>query len=429
MQPLSTDSYKGVRDFYPEDQFIQNYIFEVWKSTAESFGYLEYNASPLELASLYEAKSGEEIINDQTYTFTDRGGREVTLRPEMTPTVARMIARKRGELLPPIRWYSIPNLFRYEKPQRGRLREHFQLNIDMFGASTIESDTEIILLAHSLLLNFGATDTDFVIKINSRKIINALFAHFSISDGDAHTLSKAIDKQRKISASAFETAIAEILNEKTKEFIHYLTTPQDLIALLGEKESEITHITSLIQLLDASGIKNIEFDPTLMRGFDYYTGFVFEIFDTHKDNPRALFGGGRYDKLLEIFGVEPLPAVGFGVGDVTTRDFLETHNLLPDYKNSIDIFLCRIDNTANSYTQSVAKSLRNAGLNILVDVTGRKTGDQIKYAHKQNIPYLICIGENEEKTNVLKIRNMESRVEIELKESDIAQYINEQRAL
>lgn len=252
MAKLSTESYKGVRDFYPEDQKIQNYIFNTWRKVAEEFGYEEYSASILEPTELYTEKSGAEIVNEQTFTFIDRGERSVTLRPEMTPTLARMVATRRKSLKFPLRWYSIPNLFRYERPQRGRKREHWQLNCDLLGVAGTEGDIEMITLAYKVMRVFGARDEDFEIKIN-----NANASNF-----------------------------------------------KDIAS-------------------------NIVYDEALARGQTYYTGMVFEIFDKNADNPRALAGGGRYDNLLELFDVEPVPAVGFGMGDITIRDFLETHKLKP----------------------------------------------------------------------------------------------------
>lgn len=250
---LSTEPYKGVRDFYPEDMAIQNYIFGIWRKVAEQGGYQEYSASLLEPTEIYTEKSGAEIVNEQTFTFTDRGDRSVTLRPEMTPTLARMVAARRRNLKFPLRWYSIPNVFRYERPQRGRKREHWQLNVDLLGVAGLEGDREMISLAYSMIKAFGAKDDDFEIRINN----------------------------------------ADISNFK-----------------------DIAH--------------NLVFDPELARGQTYYTGVVFEIFDTNKENGRAIAGGGRYDNLLELFEAEPVPAVGFAMGDVTMRDFLETHKLLPN---------------------------------------------------------------------------------------------------
>lgn len=262
MAKLDTAPYKGVQDFYPEDMVIQNYVFSVWRKVSAQFGYEEYSASPLELAEIYKEKSGEEIVNEQMFTFTDRGGREVALRPEMTPTLARMVAARRKTLRFPLRWFSIPNLFRYEKPQRGRRREHWQFNCDLLGLSDITADLETVSIAHAIMKEFGASEDTFEIRLN-------------YPNGKDGELEEFVSKLRE------------------------------------------------------TGITNTKIDESLARGQAYYTGIVFEIFDTNPDNNRSLAGGGRYDDLLLMFDVEPTPAVGFAMGDITIKDFLETHKLKP----------------------------------------------------------------------------------------------------
>ncbi len=421
---LSTESYKGVRDFYPEDLFVQNYIFNKWREIAEKFGYLEYNASVLEPAELYKAKTGEEIVNEQTYTFTDRGEREVTLRPEMTPTIARMVAGQHHNLTFPLRWYSIPNLFRYEKPQRGRLREHWQLNVDIFGVNSIQADIEIISIADQILRNFGAKSSDFVIKVNSRKIINNLYKRFDLNEDDSHKISKIIDKKEKISSGAFDGAIGEILKEKSGEFISLLESAEKLLEFFGENDSDVSDIITLIEQLNNIGTDNIVFEPTIMRGFDYYTGIVFEVFDLHPDNNRAILGGGRYDDLLDIFGAKKIPAVGFGAGDVTMKDFLATHNLLPKYKIPSDIYICTTNPEYTKEANVLANKLRNENLNVSVDLSGKKLGDQIKIAHKLQIPFVICLGEDEIKSGLYGVKNMETGKEDRVKLEQIYSVIN-----
>lgn len=354
---INTEPYKGVRDFYPEDMAIQNYIFSVWKKTAESFGYSEYNASILEYSNLYKEKSGDEIVNEQTYTFIDRGEREVTLRPEMTPTVARMIAAKRKAFAFPLRWYSIPNCFRYEKPQKGRLREFYQFNADIFGIEKIEADIEMISLAYQIMKNFGFKDEQFQIKIN----------------------------------------------------VNGNLTKQDAIDFI-EKLSNI-------------GIKNTSFSEEVVRGGEYYTGIVWEIYDTGKENTRAIFGGGRYDNLLDIFDVERVPAVGFGMGDVIIRDMLETYNILPKIKSTSELYICVMSENQINYAQNLAQKIRNDGINVTVDYSGKKTGDQIKYADKNKIPFVIVIGEEEVKTGKLKIKELETGKEIIVSEEEIVNII------
>ena len=416
---LSTESYRGVRDFYPEDLFVQNHIFNTWRKVVEQFGYLEYNASVLESAELYKAKTGEEIVNEQTYTFTDRGKREVTLRPEMTPTVARMVAGKQQELVFPLRWYSIPNLFRYEKPQRGRLREHWQLNVDIFGVDSVNADIEIITIAREIMRRFGAKNSDFVMKINNRKIINALYEKFGFNEKTSYKVSKIIDKKNKISANSFEEALTEIIDEKAKEFITLLESNQKLIEFFESENKYTNELAGLMEQLESLGITNAIFDPTLMRGFDYYTGMVFEVFDLHKDNNRSVFGGGRYDDLLDIFGANKIPAVGFGAGDVTMQDFLLMHDLMPKYKTQTDLYICTTDTKCLKEANVLANNLREKGLNVAVDLSGKKLGDQLKTANKQNIPFVICLGEDEIKSSLYGVKNMESGEEKKVKVEEI----------
>ncbi len=422
---LSLEPYKGTRDFYPKDQFIQNFIFGVWRKVAEKYGYLEYNASILEETDLYRAKSGEEIVSEQTYSFIDRGGRDVTIRPEMTPTVARMVAAKRRELSFPLRWYSIPNLFRYERPQRGRLREHWQLNVDIFGVDTIEADVEIISLAYGIMKEFGAKDENFIIKINGRKFLNFLAdKYLQISQENKHQIFKPIDRMNKISSEEFEKQGTEILKEKFVKLKNVISTknPSDLPGDINTAEG-VSDILNVITLLNRSGIKNVVFDPTVMRGFDYYTGTVFEMYDTNPANPRALFGGGRYDDLVGMFGVEKVSGVGFGWGDVTTRDFLETYNLLPEYYPPVQLYICHLEGFMEHANQ-LASSLRKEGINVVVDLTNRKIQAQIKTADKESIPFVVVVGEEEVKNNRFKIKDLRSGEETEVEALKIVDLIN-----
>jgi histidyl-tRNA synthetase len=302
---ISTEPYKGVRDFYPEDMAVQNYIFDTWKKVAKESGFVEYSASILEPAELYKSKTSTEIVNEQTFSFVDRGGRDVVLRPEMTPTLARMIAARRKALKFPLRWFSIPNVFRYEKPQRGRKREHWQLNCDLMGIAGVEAEVEIITLAYKIMKAFGAKDEDFVIKINDRKKIEEILLNSGVSKDNVPLVFRILDKKGKITDEEYDSELKKLGFDSNTEFSNIVS----------------------IEDFKNNGINNIVFDPSIVRGFDYYTGMVFEVFDTSPENNRSLFGGGRYDNLLELFGVDPVPTVGFGMGDVTIRDFLETHNL------------------------------------------------------------------------------------------------------
>lgn len=408
---ISTESYKGVRDFYPQDQAVQDYIFGVMGKVARLWGYEEYGASVLEPLQLYKSKSSEEIVSEQIYSFSDRGGRDVALRPEMTPTVARMIAAKIQELPAPIRWYSIPNLFRYEKPQRGRLREHWQLNVDIFGVSDLWAEVEVITMAFDLMKKFGASEKDFMIKINSRGLLDDLFKKINISEDKTQFVYRLIDKKEKMSENDFRHAtIALIGIKKAEELLESLYFGEGLLVQMAGSEAA-KRLNNTIEMLRNAGVSNLIFTPTLTRGFDYYTGVVFEVFDTDKENPRSLFGGGRYDDLVGAFTSQVVPAFGFGMGDVTIRDFLETHKLLPKIDSTTDLYICVPPETPMGEVYKIAENFREKGLNIAVDISGRKLSDQLKSLDKRGIPFVATIGSEELKSQKFTIRNTETREE------------------
>ncbi|MBU6390601.1 ATP phosphoribosyltransferase regulatory subunit, partial [Patescibacteria group bacterium] len=282
---ITTEPYKGVRDFYPEDMAVQNYIFAVWREVSEKFGYQEYAASILEPADLYRQKSGDEIVNDQMYLFTDKGGREVALRPEMTPSLARMVAARRKSLKFPLRWYSIPNVFRYERPQRGRRREHWQLNCDLMGvinSDPVNAEVEIIRLAYEIMKKFGARDGDFEIQINSRKLLSRIYKEFNINEIEGLAVIKIID--RKLTEREKEEELKRVLPNNEKA-VSYLMNP-DTIENRKVKDQQLDEseenkqLLTLIDKLDEFEIRNVVQKPSIARGFDYYTGMVFEVFDT-----------------------------------------------------------------------------------------------------------------------------------------------------
>jgi histidyl-tRNA synthetase len=371
MAHLSTQSYKGARDFYPEDKRVQNYIFDIWQRTVESFGYEQYDAPILESVELYAAKSGQEIVNEQTYQFVDRGGRNVALRPEMTPTVSRMIAARRQELGYPARWYSIPNLWRYERPQKGRLREHWQLNVDLFGLAGVEGDTELIEIASTIMKKFGAQEKMYKIRLNSRKLVNVMMADYLELDVmQSELMIKLFDRKDKISHEDFRDRAASIFDEDKMQVglkriaaVLAAKTMKELpLELLNS--SAVSEVQRLFTLLKERDIHNVVFDITLMRGFDYYTDIVFEVFDTDPENNRSIFGGGRYDGLVSLFGVDPIPTVGFGMGDVVIKDFLETHNLLPTLAPKTDVYMVVVDGDSMNGAHKLAHNLREEGVNV-----------------------------------------------------------------
>jgi histidyl-tRNA synthetase len=411
---VSTEPYKGVRDFYPEDMVVQNHIFSVWKKTVEKFGFTEYNASILEPAELYKAKTSDEIVNEQTYTFIDRGDREVTLRPEMTPTVARMVAGRRRELGFPLRWYSIPNVFRYERPQRGRLREHWQLNVDMFGLAGTEADVELIAVAHEIMKNFGAKNSDFIIKISSRKLMNAVFGTwYELDEAQSKALQRHMDKKAKMPEEVFYMEAEKIVG-KPFEFLnlsHTSSQYEEAMAFPAIRQAK-EELNLVLTKLKARGVTNVEYDENIIRGFDYYTGTVFEVFDTDPSNNRSLFGGGRYDNLLSLFGDDSVPAFGFGMGDVTIRDFLETHGLLPAQTSTTQIMICIMNPESKAYAEEVANELRTSGgddgkgVNVAINYSYRNISDQTKAARKLSIPKVVIIGEDEVKSKTYTIKDL-----------------------
>ncbi len=424
---LSLEPYKGTRDFYPQDKFIQNHIFAIWKKVVESYGYLQYDASILEETDLYRAKSGEEIVGEQTYSFTDRGGRDVTIRPEMTPTVARMVAQKRKELTFPLRWYSIPNLFRYERPQRGRLREHWQLNVDMFGVESLDADLEMVNIAADIMKGFKAKDDQYEIRVNSRKFLNFILNDFlHLTSDQSHRTSKLFDRMHKMSGEEFQVQAIQIMGDESKaQALITLSQTKSLMELPEEvKAHESTiQLMSFINQLQGQGLKNVRFEISVVRGFDYYTGMVFEIFDTNPANPRAIFGGGRYDDLVGIFGVEKVPGIGFGMGDVVIKDFLETYNLLPEYKPTVQLCIAPFDSSHIEPAAELAKYLREQGLNVSVDLTDRQVSKKVKAADKEQIPFVIVIGEEEVESGKYKLKNFKQSKEHEVSKDEIAELV------
>ncbi len=410
-EKLSTDPYKGVRDFYPEDQFLQRYLFEHMERVCELFGYEEYNASVLEPAELYRSKTSEEIVNNQTYTFTDRGDREVTLRPELTPTLARMVAAHQREMPFPARLYSIGNCFRYEGTQKGRLREFWQLNADIIGASNVESDAEIIAIAHGVLRSLGAEEHDFEIRVSDRRILDATYDAVGIPEDKRAEVTRLLDRRAKL--DDFDAQLASAVGTETAAAL------MDSV----ERTTSSAYLEDLRIQLEHMGIRNMVVDTKITRGFDYYTGMVFEIFDMDPTNRRSLAGGGRYDNLLTLFGKGPIPAVGFAMGDVTARDFLEAHNLLPAYAPATELMLCIVEPEATGHAVRIAQDLRREDVTVAINFSGKRVGDQIRQADKLKVPFVIAIGAKERDSGRYTVKNLASGAEITLPADRISEHL------
>ncbi|MBT3585712.1 MAG: histidine--tRNA ligase [Halobacteriovoraceae bacterium] len=425
---LSKKPYKGTRDFFPPLKRAQNYLFQKMQYCAESFGYENYTGPLLEEVDLYRAKSGEELINDQIYSFIDRGKREVAIRPEMTPTLARMVASIHREESKPLRWYSIPNVYRYERPQKGRLREHWQLNCDIFGAPELYGEAEIIQVAVNLMKSFGATEKHFQIYINDRQAVDALFKSVLKADDElAYKLYKLVDRSKKIDRQTLEKDASELgLSAKQREdFLSYIDIKEfsqlaELLKKNGQTECA-ERLTLFMSLISNLGLDNyVTFDPAIVRGLDYYTGIVFEIFDLNPENPRAISGGGAYANLLQIFKEPALAGCGFGLGDVTLSDFLKTHRLLPSFDiPENDLFVTFQVEGAEATSLVLAAGLRSKGLKVLNALSPTKIKKVFSIAEKKGARFITLIGEDELKNQKVQVKNLQSKEQQEFNIDDI----------
>ena len=425
-QLISTQPYKGTRDFYPDDMRLRNWFFGKIRSALELASYEEYNGPMLESLDMYIAKSGEEIATKQTYNFADRGGRMVAIRPEMTPSVARIVAAKLGELNYPLKWFSIPNMYRYERPQHGRLREFWQLNVDIFGCDTYEADLDVIESAISVMRSFGADETMFKVRINNRRFFNDVIAAVCNTDAEgAKKVSKVVDRKGKVERESYEKDLFELgLNSEQIAKIDALYTMNvhEATALCPDSVGS-QELVSLFEMLERTGPdKYCVFDFGIIRGLDYYTGTVFEVFDEAPENNRAMFGGGRYDNLVGIFAKNAkISGVGYGMGDVTLEDFLRTHDLIPDiYKSGVKVLVTRFDDVPYEKYLELAQSLRELGVTASVYVGSRKFGKQIDYAVKGHYSHVLIMGASEAESGTVKVKNLETREESTLALSELA---------
>lgn len=407
---LSTTPYKGTADIYPKEMLAKSYIFDTWRTIAERFGFEEYETPLVEEAQLYRAKSGDELANSQLYNFIDKGGREIAIRPEMTPSLARMIAAKKNELVFPLKWFNIGKYYRYEKPQRGRRREFVQLNIDILGVPTLEAELEIFQYILAVMDKFEAPSQTYEIRVNSRYLLDYLFVNIlKLSPERKPKVARAIDNYTKLGREAFAEYLKELELTKSQieKILDFLEWDLNDLKKIASDCAGARDLLALFDQIKTLGLTNIRFEPSIMRGLAYYTGTVIEMFDIgSKENPRALFGGGRYDDLLSLFGQEKLPAFGIGWGDTTMEDYLTTYNLLPSIDTKTKVFLTVMDNKLWKYIMKIATKFREIGINTEVQLTPSKLGNQLKYASKKGIPWVIIIGEEEKATKQMQLKNM-----------------------
>jgi histidyl-tRNA synthetase len=411
---MKTKALPGFRDFYPADLTLRAHIFQTWRAVATRYGFEEYDGPPLEPLDLYTAKSGDEIVG-QLYNFRDKGERDIALRPEMTPTLARMVAARAGELRKPIRWFSIPQLFRYERQQRGRLREHFQLNCDLIGEAGTLADAEIVALAIDVMRAFGLTSSDVRVRLSDRRLLNQLLYSLDLNETQVAAMYGWLDKQGR-SAQAGNLQRLQDLNidPDVIAFLGAACEVKDIGRLkrvLAKKPAlqlSVIHLEEVVGFLGAMGLADfVEIDLGVVRGLAYYTGTVFEIFDAAR-TLRAICGGGRYDNLLDAVGGIEMPAVGFGMGDVVLSELLKDKGLVPSEVSSIDVFLAFITQDDLPHVLSLAHGLRDAGLRAEYSLSPQAVGKQLKLADARHARLAAVVGPDERTRGEIVIKDLRS---------------------
>ncbi|MEV6829780.1 histidine--tRNA ligase [Amycolatopsis sp. NPDC051102] len=406
---LPTAPSKGLRDFLPAEMSVRTQVFGHLYDVLERRGFLRYDGPILEPAEIYERKSGQEIADKQLYTLTDKSGRRLALRPEMTPSVARMIAGSAKSLSFPVRWYSHPNCHRYETPQRGRVREHWQINADIFGSDSANCEIEIFELVHDLMAALGATPDMFVLRVNDRNLLtSALLDVAGVSQDHLSQVFALVDRWEKYPREKLAENAAEI-GLSDKQFEKLAETLGAGEALLDELPAEVRERSNLVHVLNSSAGSLVKYEPMIVRGLAYYTSTVFEVFDTSPENRRALFGGGRYADLASMFTPQQIPGIGFGMGDVTLIDFLDTHGLTPAPRNEVDVMVIPVTEDLFDAARSVAASLRSAGLRTSTPIEHRKLGKELTRADKAGALAVVIVGQEDWAAGNVTVRSLATR--------------------
>ena len=414
---IMAQGVRGTRDFYPEDMRLRNWLFDNFDDAALLHGFQEYDAPVLESEELYTRKQGEEITQ-QLYNFKDKGDRKVALRPEMTPSLARMVMSRAGALPMPIKWYSIPQCWRYERTQRGRGREHYQWNVDIWGTDEISADAELISVLVTFFRSVGLTEEDLVIKMSSRKVLEEVLGSLGL-EGDIFAKTCIIvDKMDKLPADVVSEQLGDLGLEKSAiQTIQSTLAIKDMNSLekiLGKESAAVTELTSLFSALEAYGISGwIEFDASIVRGLAYYTGPVFEAHD-RAGELRAICGGGRYNKLLSTLGGKDLPATGFGFGDMVIMELLAEKGLVPELIGGVDDVVISLSPELRYAAMSVATSLRNTGKSVDLVLEDKRLKWAFKHAERSGAQRLVMVMPDEWKEGKVKIKDLESGEEIEV---------------
>jgi len=401
----------GFRDFYPNELAERAYIMRVWREVARRFAFVEYDGPPLEPLELYTKKSGEEIVG-QLYNFTDKGGREISLRPEMTPTVARMVGARANALRKPVRWFSTPQLFRYERQQRGRLREHFQLNVDIFGEADVTADAELLAVAIDVMREFGLGTDDVVARVSDRRLLRALLARIGVEEAQVPRVFEVIDKvERQPREVSVEKLAALGLAAPVVDEVLALVqsaTPESLRARYGDDpavDERLSEFERYFDYLGRLGVREfVRLDLTIVRGLAYYTGIVFELFDA-RGELRAICGGGRYDNLLEALGGPPMPALGFGMGDVVLGELLRSRGLEVPAK-SPDFWVAAESEEALPDVMTTATLLRRSRAAVEYALRPQSLSKQRKAAFSAGASYLVVLGADFRERRTISLQSL-----------------------
>ena len=412
-----TQGVRGTRDFYPEDMRIRNWLFDNFTDAALLHGFDEYDAPVLEHEELYTRKQGEEITQ-QLYNFEDKGDRKVALRPEMTPSLARMVMARAGGLSMPIKWFSIPQCWRYERTQRGRGREHYQWNVDIWGTNEISADAELISILVTFFEGVGLTAKDIVIKISSRKVLEEVLGSLEISEEIFSKTCIIVDKMDKLPAGIIEEQLTELGHNSDAiskiQSILGIKNMDELDNSLGKESSAVRELNSLFNSIDSYGILEwVEFDASVVRGLAYYTGPVFEAHD-REGKFRAICGGGRYDKLLSTLGGKDLTATGFGFGDMVIMELLAEKNLIPELISGIEDIVIPLNPELRSASVMVAAALRDTGRTVDLVLEDKKLKWAFKHAERIGADRLVMVMPEEWKSGKVRIKDLESGEETDV---------------
>jgi len=407
-------SVKGTRDFYPEEMALRRWMFDIIRDVSTRFGYQEYDGPCLEFIDLYAAKSGEELVKEQAFVFSSPGDDMLTLRPELTPTLARMVAQKQYEIPFPLRWWSIGPFWRYENPQRGRTREFYQWNIDIVGTESVAADAEIVAVAATFLKETGLSANQVQIFVNNRRLMDQALSKLEISRDLRPKVFRVIDKLDKLSEKEWRAfALDSGLTDTHVTGLLRLVNDEDLW-----RESE--ELVQFFDLIKVFGVDEyVSYNPKVIRGLDYYTGIVFEAFELGGES-RAILGGGRYDNLVADVGGNPLPGVGFAMGDVVMALVLEDAGVIPDnLGDKPQVIVTVFDETTLSSSLAAAEELRKAGLRVVIYPEADKLGKQFKYADRLDIPVAVVLGPDEIQNDQVAVKNLKTREQVSVKRADM----------